>query len=54
MSAPRGTPPDIPQPESFSFDAEVLESAVAIIAKYPDGRQASAVIAVAGPCAAST
>ena len=44
MSAPRGTPPDIPQPESFSFNPEVLEAAEAIIAKYPKGRQASAVL----------
>ena len=44
MSAPRGTPPDIPQPDSFSFSSEVLEAAEAIIAKYPEGRQASAVL----------
>ncbi len=44
MSAPRGTPPDIPQPESFSFNPEVLAAAEAIIAKYPEGRQASAVM----------
>ncbi len=44
MSAPRGTPPDIPQPDSFSFNSEVLEAAEAIIAKYPEGRQASAVL----------
>ena len=44
MSAPRGTPPDIPQPESFAFSPEVLEAAEAIIAKYPEGRQASAVL----------
>lgn len=44
MSAPRGTPPDTPQPESFSFNPEVLEAAKAIIAKYPEGRQASAVL----------
>lgn len=44
MSAPRGTPPDIPQPEGFSFNPEVMEAAEAIIAKYPEGRQASAVM----------
>ena len=34
------------QPESFAFTPENLETAKAIIAKYPPGRQASAVIAI--------
>jgi NADH-quinone oxidoreductase subunit E len=37
-----GTGPE--QPESFSFTAENLEKAQAIIAKYPPGRQQSAVM----------
>ena len=32
------------QPETFSFDAEHAEKAKAFIAKYPEGRQASAVL----------
>jgi len=36
----------IPQPESFAFTPENLEKARAIIAKYPPGRQASAVLAL--------
>jgi len=34
----------VEQPESFAFSAENDERARAIIAKYPDGRQASAVL----------
>jgi NADH-quinone oxidoreductase E subunit len=36
--------PDVAQPESFAFTAENLAKAQAIIAKYPPGRQASAVL----------
>jgi NADH-quinone oxidoreductase E subunit len=36
--------PDVAQPESFAFTAENLAKARAIIAKYPPGRQASAVL----------
>jgi NADH-quinone oxidoreductase E subunit len=43
-SAPDAT--GIAQPESFAFTAENLEKAKAIIAKYPPGRQASAVLAL--------
>ncbi|MEE8272348.1 MAG: NADH-quinone oxidoreductase subunit NuoE [Alphaproteobacteria bacterium] len=40
-----GTPaPDGQQPDRFEFTPENLERATAIIAKYPDGRQQSAVI----------
>ena len=42
MSASRASAPDIPQPESFAFTPENLEAAKSIIAKYPEGRQASA------------
>jgi len=35
---------EVVQPESFAFTAENLEKARAIIAKYPPGRQASAVL----------
>ena len=34
----------VEQPKSFEFTAENLERAKAVIAKYPDGRQASAVL----------
>ena len=34
----------VDQPESFAFSSENEEKAKAIIAKYPDGRQASAVL----------
>jgi len=34
----------VEQPKSFAFTAENLERAKAVIAKYPDGRQASAVL----------
>jgi NADH-quinone oxidoreductase E subunit len=48
MSAPvEGLPPNGPsgeQPESFEFTPENLERAKAHIAKYPPGRQASAVL----------
>jgi NADH-quinone oxidoreductase subunit E len=43
MSAP-GQPKDVAQPESFAFAAENLERAKRIIAKYPAGKQQSAVI----------
>jgi NADH-quinone oxidoreductase E subunit len=43
MSAPGGTG-DVAQPESFAYTAENLAKAKAIIAKYPPGRQASAVL----------
>ena len=36
--------PPVVQPESFEFTAENLEKAKAYIAKYPPGRQASAVL----------
>jgi NADH-quinone oxidoreductase E subunit len=47
MSTPVGLPPKGPlleQPESFEFTPENLEQAKAHIAKYPPGRQASAVL----------
>jgi NADH-quinone oxidoreductase subunit E len=37
-------PKDVPQVESFAFTPEYLEKARALIAQYPPGRQASAVI----------
>src|SRR5262249_61725748 len=37
---------EIAQPASFTFTAENLAKARAIIAKYPPGRQASAVLAL--------
>ncbi|HEY5084068.1 MAG TPA: NAD(P)H-dependent oxidoreductase subunit E, partial [Rhizomicrobium sp.] len=45
MSLRRLAPPDI-QPSSFAFTAENVEWAKAAIAKYPQGRQASAVISL--------
>ena len=45
MSAPTQAPP-FEQPESFEFTPENLEQARAHIAKYPAGRQASAVLAL--------
>ena len=39
-------PKDVPQVASFAFTPEYLEKAKALIAKYPQGRQASAVIGV--------
>ena len=45
MSLRRLAPPDI-QPASFAFNAENAEWAKATIAKYPPGRQASAVISL--------
>src|SRR5580704_5548660 len=45
MSLRRLAPPDI-QPTSFAFRAENAEWAEATIAKYPQGRQASAVISL--------
>ncbi|MGL4371483.1 MAG: NAD(P)H-dependent oxidoreductase subunit E, partial [Alphaproteobacteria bacterium] len=32
------------QPETFAFSSENLEKAKGLIARYPDGRQASALI----------
>ena len=37
---------EVAQPESFAFTADNLQKAKAIIAKYPAGRQASAVLAL--------
>ena len=45
MSLRRLAPPEI-QPASFAFTAENAEWARATIAKYPQGRQASAVISL--------
>ncbi len=45
MSSRRLAPPDI-QPASFAFNAQNAEWAKATIAKYPQGRQASAVISL--------
>src|SRR5580693_5260631 len=45
MSLRRLAPPDV-QPASFEFNAENAEWALGIIAKYPQGRQASAVISL--------
>src|SRR3954470_5171142 len=45
MSLRRLAPPDI-QPASFAFNADNAEWAKAVIAKYPQGRQASAVISL--------
>jgi NADH-quinone oxidoreductase E subunit len=42
MSASANT--DVVQPESFAFTAENLEKAKVIIARYPEGRQPSAVM----------
>ena len=39
-------PKDVPQVASFAFAPEYLEKAKALIAQYPPGRQASAVIGV--------
>jgi NADH-quinone oxidoreductase subunit E len=39
-------PKDVPQIASFAFTPEYLEKARALIAQYPPGRQASAVIGV--------
>ncbi len=39
-------PKDVPQVASFAFTPEYLEKAKALIAQYPAGRQASAVIGV--------
>ncbi len=45
MSLARGRPSALDhQPESFAFTAENVEKAQAIIAKYPTGRQQSAVM----------
>ena len=45
MSVRRLAPPEL-QPESFAFTAENLAWAKAQIAKYPEGRQQSAVIPI--------
>ena len=45
MSIRRLAPPDL-QPPSFAFNAENGEWAKSVIAKYPQGRQASAVISL--------
>ena len=44
MSMITADPKDVPQVESFAFDAEHLAKANEFIAQYPKGRQASAVI----------
>ena len=44
MSMITADPKDVPQVESFAFDAEHLARANELIAQYPKGRQASAVI----------
>lgn len=36
--------PNVPQPETFAFTPEVMEQAKVFIAKYPAGRQRSAVM----------
>lgn len=43
MSSPAVAPPDL-QPDSFVFTAETMEKAQRIIARYPEGRQQSAVM----------
>ena len=45
MSLRRLAPPDV-QPASFAFSADNARWAEATIAKYPQGRQASAVISL--------
>lgn len=45
MSLRRLAPPEV-QPASFAFNAQNAEWALATIAKYPQGRQASAVISL--------
>ncbi len=44
MSMITADPKDVPQVEKFEFDAEHLAKANELIANYPKGRQASAVI----------
>ena len=46
MSMITADPKDVPHVESFAFTPEYLAKAKALIANYPPGRQASAVIAV--------
>ena len=46
MSMITADPKDVPHVESFAFDAEHLAKAKELIANYPPGRQASAVIGV--------
>ena len=38
------------QPESFEFNASSLEAAKVIVAKYPEGKQQSAVMALLYIC----
>ena len=38
------------QPESFEFNASSLEAAKVIVAKYPEGKQQSAVMAITALC----
>ena len=38
--------PSKDQPESFEFNASSLEAANVIVAKYPEGKQQSAVMAL--------
>jgi NADH-quinone oxidoreductase subunit E len=45
MAVRRLAPPEL-QPQGFSFTMENLEWAKGQIAKYPEGRQASAVIPI--------
>ena len=42
MAASNG--PDFAQPASFAFDAESEAELAKIVARYPEGKQASAVI----------
>jgi NADH-quinone oxidoreductase subunit E len=44
MSIRNGGAPEVPQPTQFEFTAETAAAAAKIVAKYPPGRQASAVI----------
>jgi NADH-quinone oxidoreductase subunit E len=46
MSMITADPQDVPQVEHFAFTPENLEKAKALMANYPPGRQASAVIGV--------
>ena len=46
MSMITADPKDVPHVEHFAFTAENLEKAKALMANYPPGRQASAVIGV--------
>jgi len=46
MAMVTADPQDVPKVESFAFTAENLDKAKALMAQYPAGRQASAVIAL--------